>query len=108
MPFFLSLLTPQALSILNGEMRTHALIIEGIIFLLMTVGFILFRHRMVKILCAFGSECCLWLACRELFGKGALLSQIMNWVTAAAVLGVMIAIVNRINWGNLRGEDKKK
>lgn len=89
-------------------MNLTTVIVELVFFLLMVVAFFLFRPRMMKILCGFLAEVCLWLACRMAFGKEFILSEIMNWVTAIAVLGLMIAIVNRIDWGSLRGDNKKK
>lgn len=99
---------PQALTIWSPDMNLTTVIVELVFFLLMVVAFFLFRPRMMKILCGFLAEVCLWLACRMAFGKEFILSEIMNWVTAIAVLGLMIAIVNRIDWGSLRGDNKKK
>ena len=65
---------------------------------------VLVRNRMFKIICACGAEVCLWLACKVAFGPDALLSQIMTWVTALAVIALMIAIVNRIDWGSMRSK----
>ena len=89
-------------------MNVSTLIVELCLCLLMVVALFLFHHRMIKILSLCGAEICLWLACRTAFGKEFILSQIMNWVTALAVLGLMIAIVNRINWGSLRGDNRRR
>lgn len=98
----------QALSIWSPEMDIPTVIFELVVCLLMVVAFFLFRHRMFKIICAFLAEICLWMASRMAFGKEFIVSEILNWVTAIAVLGLMIAIVNRINWGSLRGDNKKR
>ena len=62
------------------------------------------RQRIVKILCACSIEVCLFLACRLYFGYDSIVTQIMCWFTAAVACIVTVAIVNRINWGNLRGK----
>lgn len=76
------------------------LVISG----LLIIPMLIFRQRIVKILCACSIEVCLFLACRLYFGSESVVTQIMCWVTAAVACIVTVAIVNRINWGNLRGK----
>ncbi len=102
------LLHIHTLSVIATDINVPTLVIELVLFFCMLVAFFLFRHRMIKTFCVFGAEICLWLSCRMAFGKEFILSQIMNWITALAVLGLTIAIVNRINWGSLRGENKNQ
>ena len=71
---------------------------------LLIIPLLIFRQRIVKILCACSIEVCLFLACRLYFGSESVVTQIMCWVTAAVACIVTVAIVNRINWGNLRGK----
>ena len=75
----------------------------AIAFVLLVI-MLLFRLRIVKILCAYGAEICLFLACKLFFGEDSIITQIMCWVTAAVACIVTVAIVNRINWGNIRGK----
>ena len=71
---------------------------------LLIVPMLIFRQRIVKILCSCSIEVCLFLACRLYFGYDSIVTQIMCWITAAVACIVTVAIVNRINWGNLRGK----
>jgi hypothetical protein len=71
---------------------------------LLIIPMLIFRQRIVKILCACSIEVCLFLACRLYFGYDSIVTQIMCWFTAAVACIVTVAIVNRINWGNLRGK----
>ena len=71
---------------------------------LLIVPMLIFRQRIAKILCSCSIEVCLFLACRLYFGYDSIVTQIMCWITAAVACIVTVAIVNRINWGNLRGK----
>ena len=71
---------------------------------LLIIPMLIFRQRIVKILCSCGIEVFLFLACRLYFGSESIVTQIMCWITAAVACIVTVAIVNRINWGNLRGK----
>ena len=68
------------------------------------IPMLIFRQRIVKILCSCSVEVCLFLACRLYFGSDSIVTQIMCWFTAAVACIITVAIVNRINWGNLRGK----
>ena len=70
--------------------------------LLLTLAF-LFRTRFLKILFSCGTEICLFLVCRSVFGPDSIITQIMCWVTAAVACLMTVSIVSRINWGSLRG-----
>ncbi|MBO5510688.1 MAG: hypothetical protein J6B24_03050 [Clostridia bacterium] len=80
------------------------IITELAIAFLLIVMMLIFRRRILKILCACGAEICLFWACNLFFGPDSLITQIMRWVTAAVACIVTVSIVNRINWGNLRGK----
>ena len=95
---------PSSLSILAEGFSMGTLIVELVICFLLIVLLFFFRHRFLKLLCACGAEICLWLACKMAFGADALVSQIMTWITALAAIIIVIAIVNRIDWSNLRGQ----
>ena len=62
------------------------------------------RQRIIKILCSCSVEACLFLACRLYFGSDSIITQIMCWFTAAVACIITVAVVNAINWGNLRGK----
>lgn len=83
------------------------LIAELVIAFLLIVFMFLIRKRFLKIISACGAEVCLFLACKLAFGPDALITQIMCWVTAAVACIVTVSIVNRINWGNMRGKPQK-
>ena len=80
------------------------LITELVICSLLIALLFFFRQRFLKMLCACGAEICLWLSCKMAFGDDAILTQIMTWITALAAIIIVIAIVNRIDWSNLRGK----
>jgi hypothetical protein len=65
------------------------------------------RQRIVKILCSCSVEVCLFIACRLYFGSDSIVTQIMCWLTAAVACIITVAIVNRINWNELRGRPGK-
>ncbi len=71
--------------------------------LVLVVLLCLFRKRFLKIACACGAEICLFLACRLFFGDESIITVIMQWFTAAVACIMTVAIVNRINWSNMRG-----
>lgn len=74
-----------------------------VLALLSLVLLFIARRRLLKILFACSCEVCLFFACKMFFGDEALLTKIMCWVTALAACVVTVAIVNRINWNNIRG-----
>ena len=65
---------------------------------------LLFKSHFIKILFGCAFFICLWMATKYTFGSDSLITQIMCWVTAAAVCALTIAIVNRIDWTKLRGK----
>ncbi len=79
-------------------------ITELVICALLVVLVFLFKHRFMKIACACGAEICLWLAIKMAFGSDAIISQIFTWLTALVAIVMMVTIVNRIDWSNLRGK----
>ena len=79
-------------------------ITELVICVLLIALVFLFKHRFMKIACACGAEVCLWLAIKMAFGSEALISQIFTWLTALVAIVMMVTIVNRIDWSNLRGK----
>jgi len=79
-------------------------IIELVICALLVALVFLFKHRFMKIACACGAEVCLWLAIKMAFGSDAIISQIFTWLTALVAIIMMVTIVNRIDWSNLRGK----
>lgn len=102
---FNCLMTQNAsLAILAEDISLGTLITELIICLLLIALLFLFRQRFLKIICACGAEVCLWLACKMAFGSDAIISQILTWITALVAIIVVIAVVNRIDWSNLRGK----
>lgn len=76
---------------------------ELIVAFVLAVLVFTFRRRFMKILCACGSEICLFMACKLFFGNDAIITQVMCWLTAAVACVITVSIVNRIDWGNLRG-----
>ena len=78
------------------------LIAELVAAVLLLVCTFLFRKRFLKIICICGSEVCLFLACKLVFGSDSLITDIMCWFTAAVACIVTVSIVNRINWSDLR------
>ncbi len=76
-----------------------ALLFIGAIFLM--------RKRILRIFCACAAEICLFLAVKIIFGEDSVITFIMCWITAAVACIVTIAIVNRIDWGNLRRGKKR-
>lgn len=100
----LSLLAAPARSVPPDAMPLWVVIAELAVALVFFVVMLIFRRRVIKILCACGTEICLFLACRHFFGSDSIITQIMCWFTAAAACILTVVIVNRINWGNLRGK----
>ncbi len=90
-------------AILEDGFSLSTLIIELVIAAILVVCLFLCRQRTLKIICACGAEICLWLASKMAFGEEAILSQIMTWFTALVAIIIVITIVNRIDWSNLRG-----
>jgi D-alanyl-lipoteichoic acid acyltransferase DltB (MBOAT superfamily) len=65
---------------------------------------LLFKSHFTKILFGCAFFIFLWMATKYAFGSDSIITQIMCWVTAAAVCALTIAIVNRIDWTKLRGK----
>ena len=99
------LLTAVPLVIEARDLSIGTLITELLICALLIVLLFLFKQRFLKIICACGAEVCLWLACKMAFGSDAIITQIFTWITALVTIIVVIAIVNRIDWSNLRGKN---
>ena len=91
----------------SEEIPLGPLIAELVIAFLLIVFMFLIRQRFLKLLSACGAEVCLFLACKLAFGPDSLITQIMCWLTAIVACSVTVSIVNRINWGNLRGKPQK-
>ncbi len=89
------------------EIPWGIVITELVFAVLFFVFMFIIRKRFLKIICACGSEICLFLACKLTFGPNAFITQIMCWVTAAVACIVTVSIVNRINWSNLRGKPRQ-
>lgn len=80
-------------------------VFELVIAVILLALLFLVRKRFLKIMCICGSEICLFLACKMFFGEDSIITMIMCWITAAAACVVTVAIVNRIDWKNLRGKN---
>ena len=100
----LSLLAAPVRSIPPEQVPLGVVIAELAIAFVLLVVMLIFRRRSVKILCACGAEICLFLACKLFFGSDSIITQIMCWLTAAVACIITVALVNAINWGNLRGK----
>lgn len=100
----LSLLAAPVRTVPTEELPLGMIIAELAIAFILVVLMLIFRRRILKILCGCGAEICLFLACKLFFGSDSIITQIMCWFTAAVACIVTVAIVNRINWGNLRGK----
>lgn len=93
---------PQLL--LAGNISTTTLVaVELVLAAILLVLVFLFRQRLAKLICACGSEICIWLAC-DMALPNSLLTTIMTWITAFAAIIIVISIVNHIDWSNLRGK----
>lgn len=101
-----SVFNPMALTETTHTFSKGTLIAELVICFILVVLLFLFRQRFLKILCACGAEICLWLSCKMAFGEDAIITQIMTWITALAAIIIVIAVVNRIDWSNLRGKKR--
>lgn len=97
---------PMVLSASADQLSTGTLITELALCAILLVLLFLFKQRFLKMICACGAEICLWLACKMAFGTDSLITQIMTWVTALAAIVIVIAIVNHIDWSNLRGKKR--
>ena len=100
----ISLFAAPVRTIPAEELPLGMIIAELAIAFLLIILMLIFRRRILKILCGCGAEICLFLACKLFFGSDSIITQIMCWFTAAVACIVTVAIVNRINWGNLRGK----
>jgi D-alanyl-lipoteichoic acid acyltransferase DltB (MBOAT superfamily) len=83
----------------------YARIVYALVAALVCLAIVLlFKSHFVKILFGCAFFIFLWMATKHAFGSNSLVTQIMCWVTAAAVCALTIAIVNRIDWTKLRGK----
>lgn len=88
----------------SEEVPMGVVITELAIAFCLLVFMCITRSRGLKIFCGCGAEVCLFLACKLYFGSDSIITQIMCWLTAAVACIVTVAIVNRVNWSNLRGK----
>lgn len=95
---------PQARTIPVEEIPMGTVITLLVAALCLVVFMCLTRSRGLKIFCGGGAEICLFYAVKLYCGSDSIITQIMCWLTAAVVCIVTVAIVNRINWSNLRGK----
>ena len=96
------LFEPVFAGIFLDEISYSSLITQLISFVACIILMFLLNKRFFKIAFACGAEVSLWLACKTVFGKESIITQIFTWFTAAAAIILVIAIVNRINWSGLR------
>lgn len=89
------------------ELPLGVVITELVLAVLLLVAMLLVPKRFLKLICACGSVICLFLACKMAFGPQSIITQIMCWITAAAVCILTVSIVNHINWSELRGRPGK-
>lgn len=99
-----SMLVSSVRTVPTEELPLGTIITELVIAFVLIVMMLIFRRRILKILCGCGAEVCLFLACKLFFGGDSIITQVMCWFTAAVACIVTVALVNRINWGNLRGK----
>ena len=99
--------TPAPRAIPSENIPWGLLIAELVIAVLLLVFTFLFRRRFLKIICICGTEVCLFLACKLVFGPDSLVTEIMRWITAAVACVVTVSIVNRINWNDIRNRSGK-
>ncbi len=104
MPMLMTMLaaTPR----ISNEKLKSIIVCLSVAFVLIVL-LCLFRKRFLKIICACGTVVCLFLACKLFFGEDSIITVIMQWVTTAAACIATVAIVNRINWSNVRGRPHK-
>ncbi len=109
MPALITSLTHLSLPrTLPEEEFSRPFLIASLVAAVMLLVFaLLFRKRLLKILCLCGVEICLFLACKEAFGSEALITDIMRWVTATVACIVTVSIVNRIDWSSVGGRSDK-
>lgn len=97
----LSVFAFAAASVSTQALIISELVLSGIFVILV----LLFRPKLLKIICACAAEFMLWFACDSAF-PNTILSEIMTWVTAFVAIVVVITIVNHIDWSNLRGKKR--
>ncbi len=68
----------------------------------------LVRKRSFRLFCICAAEICLFFACKLFFGDDSIITFIMCWVTTAVACIATVAIVNRIDWSNLRGKKRSE
>ena len=95
---------PVARTVPEEEIPWGVIITELVVALCLLALMFFTRSRGLKIFCGGGSEIFLFLACKLYFGSDSTITRILCWVTAAVVCIVTVAIVNRIDWSNLRGK----
>lgn len=101
---FLLLNGPAPRTVPIESVPMGVVITEVAIALCLLVLMFFTRSRGLKIFCGGGAEICLFFACKLFFGSDSVITQIMCWLTAAVVCIVTVAVVNRIDWSNLRGK----
>ena len=99
-----TLLAAPVRTIPTEELPLGMIIAELAIAFVLLVAMLIIRRRSLKIMCVCGAEICLFLACKLFFGSESIITQIMCWFTAAVACVITVAVVNAINWGNLRGK----
>ncbi len=99
--------TPAPRALPSEEIPWGLLITELVIAVLLLVCTFLFRKRFLKIICICGTEVCLFLACKLVFGSDSLVTEIMRWFTAAVACIVTVSVVNLINWNDIRNKSGK-
>ena len=99
---FIDRLSPVALRIIYEKMSVGHLIAQILLIVAFTLFLFALKKRFFKIVSACAIEVTVWLMFKNLFGPNAIITQIFTWFTAAAVIVIAVAIVNRINWSALR------
>ncbi len=97
----------SALFVSNTSISKGTLIaVELVLAVALIVFAFIFKSKLAKLFCVCGTEICLWLAC-DLAFPDTIITQIMTWVTAFVSIVIVIAVVNHIDWSNLRGRKNK-
>lgn len=91
-----------SVQLISENFSVGSLIAQILFLIAFTLFLFAFKSRFFKIVSACAIEVIVWLMLKNLFGKEAIISQIFTWFTAAAVIILMVSIVNRINWGSAR------
>ena len=91
---------PTQLILLHGASLYTHIALTAVICIGLIILFFAFNKRFVKLFCACSIETFIWLMVRAIWGKDSLAAQILCYVTAAAVIVMTLAVVNRINWNS--------